>query len=176
MTCQECGFNDELVALDAIAGRLRAFGPRFRDALAGVGLTAATRRPEPGVWSALEYACHVRDVFLVQRERAVLAQVEDNPRTARMNRDERVAVCRYDAHPVPVVLDQLAMAGELCATVFDGLDEAALARRLVYPWPAPAERDVAWVGRHTVHEGEHHLMDVRRVLAAVSGGYGVLPW
>jgi len=37
-----------------------------------------------------------------------------------------------------------------------------------YPWPAPAERDVAWVGRHTVHEGEHHLMDVRRVLAAVT--------
>lgn len=167
MACQECGFSDELVALDALAGRLRSFGPRFREALAGVGPAAASRRPEPAVWSALEYACHVRDVFLIQRERAVLAQVEDNPRTARMNRDERVAVCRYDAQAVPDVLDQLAMAAELCALVFEGLDQAGWARRLVYPWPVPAERDVAWVGRHTVHEGEHHLMDVRRVLAAV---------
>jgi DinB superfamily len=168
VACRECGFSDELVALDTIAGRLRSFGARFCDALADVGPATATRRPEPTVWSALEYACHVRDVFLIQRERAVLAQVEDNPRTARMNRDERVAVCRYDAQSVPDVLDQLAMAAELCALVFEGLDQAAWARRLVYPWPAPTERDVAWVGRHTVHEGEHHLMDVRRVLAAAS--------
>jgi DinB superfamily len=168
VACRECGFRDELVALDTIAGRLRSFGARFRDALADVAPAAAARRPEPAVWSALEYACHIRDVFLIQRERAVLAQVEDNPRTARMNRDERVALCRYDAQAVPDVLDQLAMAAELCALVFEGLDEGAWARRLVYPWPAPTERNVAWVGRHTVHEGEHHLMDVHQVLAAVS--------
>ena len=126
MTCEECGFRDELVATDEISGRQRSFGPRFAGALSGAG-PAAVRRPEPAVWSALEYACHVRDVFLVQRERAVLAQVQDNPRVARMNRDERVALCRYDAHPVPDVLGQLAMAAELCATVFDGLDEVALA-------------------------------------------------
>jgi DinB superfamily len=167
VACQECGFSYDLVTADAIAGRLRSFGPRFADALAGAGPEAASRRPEPTVWSALEYAGHIRDVFLIQRERAVLAQVEDNPRVARMNRDERVVLCRYDAQAIPDVLDQVAMAAELCALVFDGLDDAARARRLVYPWPAPTERDVAWVGRHAVHEGEHHLMDVRRVLAAV---------
>jgi DinB superfamily len=167
VACDECGFSDELAALDTIAGRLRSFGPRFREALAGAGPDVVSRRPEPAVWSALEYACHVRDVFLIQRERAVLAQVEDTPRTARMNRDERVALCRYNAQALPDVLDQLAMAAELCALVFQDLDGAAWGRRLVYPWPVPAERDVAWVGRHTVHEGEHHLMDVDRVLAAV---------
>jgi hypothetical protein len=36
-------------------------------------------RPEEGVWSALEYACHVRDVFLVQRDRLYTALVEDTP-------------------------------------------------------------------------------------------------
>jgi len=168
VTCPECGFSYDLVAADTIAGRLRSFGPRFADALAGADPDVASRRPEPAVWSALEYACHIRDVFLIQRERAVLAQVEDNPRVARMNRDERVALCRYDAQAVPDVLDQVAMAAELCALVFESLDEAARARRLVYPWPAPTERDVTWVGRHAVHEGEHHLMDVRRVLAAVT--------
>jgi DNA segregation ATPase FtsK/SpoIIIE, S-DNA-T family len=168
VACEECGFSYELVEPDTIAGRLRSFGPRFREALAGAGPEVASCRPEPAVWSALEYSCHIRDVFLIQRERAVLAQVEDNPRTARMNRDERVALCRYNAQAVPDVLDQLAMAAELCALVFQDLDAAAWGRRLVYPWPAPAERDVAWVGRHAVHEGEHHLMDVLRVLAAVT--------
>ena len=119
------------------------------------------------MWSALEYACHVRDVLLVQRERLIVAQVEDVPAVARMHRDERVTLARYDAHPVPVVLDQLGMAAELCAVTFEALDAAGRARRLVYPWPEATERDLGWVGRHAVHEGEHHLMDVRRVLGAV---------
>jgi hypothetical protein len=38
-------------------------------------------------------------------------------------------------------------------------------RRLVYNYPEPAERDLAWLARHTVHEGEHHLFDVDRLLS-----------
>jgi hypothetical protein len=26
---------------------------------------------------------------------------------------------------------------------------------------------LAWVGRHTIHEGEHHLTDIRKVLSRV---------
>jgi hypothetical protein len=121
-------------------------------------------RVEPGVWSALEYACHVRDVFLVQRERVVLAQVKDRPSLAPMSRDERVSICRYDAQSPAVVVDQLVMATELLALVFEGLTPAGLARPLLYSFPAPEVRDVAWVGRHTVHEGTHHLGNVHRVL------------
>ena len=167
MDCAECGFSDQLVQPDAVPGRLRALRNGFSKELDGVATVAVSQRPEPAVWSALEYACHVRDVLLVQRERMIAAQVEDLPAVARMHRDERVSLARYDAHPVPVVLDQLGMAAELCAVAFEALDAAGRARRLVYPWPEVTERDLAWVGRNTVHEGEHHLMDVRRVLAAV---------
>ena len=66
---------------------------------------------------------------------------------ARMHRDERVALCRYDAHSVADVLSQLAMAAELCAVVLEGLDQTGWARRLLYPWPEVSERDLAWVGR-----------------------------
>jgi hypothetical protein len=34
---------------------------------------------------------------------------------------------------------------------------------------AAAEQNLAWLGRHTVHEGDHHLMDVANVLARASG-------
>lgn len=169
MDCAECGFSYELVQPDAVPGRLRALRSGFSKELAGAGRVAVSRRPEPSVWSALEYACHVRDVLLVQRERMIVAQVENVPAVARMHRDERVSLAGYDAHPVSVVLDQLGMAAELCAVAFGALGAGGRARRLVYPWPEATERGVGWVGRHAVHEGEHHLMDVRRVLAAVGG-------
>jgi DNA segregation ATPase FtsK/SpoIIIE, S-DNA-T family len=169
VTCPECGFTGELIAPEAVPGRLRAFRSRFSELLAGADATMASQRPEPAVWSALEYTCHVRDMLLVQRERAVAAQVEDTPVVATVHRDERVALCRYDAQGVPQVLDQLGMAAELCAMVFERLDQAGWARTLIYPWPEATERDLAWVGRRSLHEGEHHLMDVRKVLAAAAG-------
>lgn len=171
-SCDECGFVYEDLRAAAISATLGSFAARYREALAGVDEGVASRRPEPSVWSAREYACHVRDVLLIQRDRAVLAQVEDSPSFARMHRDERVALCHYDAKPVEEVLEQLAMAAELCALVFQDLPAATFARRLVYNWPDAAEQDLAWLGRHTVHEGVHHLMDVRRVLDAVASTAG----
>jgi len=129
----------------------------------------AARRPAPGTWSALEYAAHLRDVLLVQRERAVRVLVEDGPSFPPMHRDERVALCRYSAQSVPEVLDQLAMAARLLALVFDGLDEAALTRPLRYNWPSPTVHDLAWMGRHTVHECRHHLLDVTEGLGPPPG-------
>ena len=68
----------------------------------------------------------MRDVLLVQRDRAVVALVEDNPGFARMYRDERVELCRYSGEPLEDVLDELEMSARLCAMVFDGLEPAAL--------------------------------------------------
>ena len=168
-TCEECGYEYESVPTEKLAGRLRDLGPRYREALAAADVRAARRRPAPEVWSALEYACHMRDVLLVQRDRAIVALAEDTPAFARMYRDERVHLCHYSSEPLGQVLDDLEVAARLCATVFDGLDEAAWERTLVYNLPAaePTARppDVAWLARHTVHEGEHHLMDVNRALA-----------
>jgi DinB superfamily len=168
-TCAECGYTYESVPTVKLAGTLRDIGPRYRDALASAGASAARRRPEPTVWSALEYACHMRDVLLVQRDRAVVALVEDKPGFARMYRDERVELCHYSDEPIEQVLDELEMAARLCALVFDGLGRAAWERPLVYNLPsatAEGPLDVAWLARHTVHEGEHHLMDVNRALTA----------
>ncbi len=148
-----------------IASRLRACQAAYHIAFDTASEAAAWRRPQPGVWSALEYACHVRDVLLVQRERTLLALVEPTPGFARMYRDERVGLARYDAHPPGQVLDQLGMAAELCATVFDGLSPEQWARSLIYNYPTPASRDVAWLAGNTVHEVEHHLDDIRAVIA-----------
>lgn len=170
MGCAECGFSYESVAVDEIGSRLRALGPAFAEALAGADLAAAARRPAPLVWSAAEYACHMRDVLLVQRDRAVRALVEDRPDLTPMHRDERVALCHYAAEPLPAVLGQLAMAAQLCAAVLGDLAPEDWDRPVLYHFPELAERDLAWVGRHTIHEGQHHLMDIARGLAATAAG------
>lgn len=122
------------------------------------------------MWSALEYACHTRDVLLAQRERLFLALVEDCPSLAPMHREQRVVLARYAAQDPETVAGQLAMAASLVADAFGDLDEPGRRRECVYNFPTPARRSVAWLGAHTLHEGEHHLQDVDRVLAAAAGG------
>jgi len=112
----------------------------------------------------LEYACHVRDVLLVQRERVLLALVGDRPSFPRMYRDERALLARYQQEPIDDVLRELGMAANLAARLFEGLSPEQLDRPCIYNFPAPAERDVAWLGRHTLHETKHHLGDIRSEL------------
>lgn len=167
--CTQCDFGDyQDLMVEEIPDRIRRSGPRARLVLGAARPDTAVARPDPRTWSALEYACHIRDVLLIQRERVVLAQVQQCPAVSPMCREERVVLCRYRAHSIPDVLNHLDWAAELCAIVFAGLDHAGWQRRLQYPWPTPAVRTVSWLGRHTVHEVEHHLWDIGRVLALVS--------
>ncbi len=163
--CPECGFVYESVDPGEIPGVLRGLANRFSTRINGIDDATLRRRPNPAVWSPLEYLCHVRDVFLIQRDRAVLALVEDRPSFPRMYRDERVDLARY-AQEVPgrVAHNQLPVAADLVAGVFFERSRDEWQRPLIYNYPEPVERDLAWLGRHTIHEGEHHLFDVGRQL------------
>jgi S-DNA-T family DNA segregation ATPase FtsK/SpoIIIE len=129
---------------------------------------AIRARSGPRIWSALEYACHVRDVFLVQRERLYLTLVEECPSFARMYRDERASLARYAAEDPDDVGRELKVAAEMLAWAFEGLDEVQWQRRCIYNFPEASERTVLWLGRHAVHEGEHHLRDVDAALRSAA--------
>jgi S-DNA-T family DNA segregation ATPase FtsK/SpoIIIE len=170
--CDPCRFIYADVGATALPTRLSAFGPRYLALLLPPERPVAwdgilRSRPAEGVWSALEYACHMRDVFFVQRDRLYLALVEDKPVFAPMYRDQRVTLARYNAQDPEEVAAQLATAARLIAQAFDGLDAVQLQRLCIYNFPAPAERPVLWIGQHTVHEGEHHLRDIQGGLACV---------
>lgn len=167
--CDECNFAYDGLDPGAVPGAIRSLGGRFAMRLsnerADPSLAQTIRaRPGPGVWSALEYACHVRDVFLVQRERVYLTLVEQCPSFARMYRDERADLARYAAQAPSEVAHELKTAAELLAWAFSGLDDAQLQRPCTYNFPEARERTVLWLGRHSVHEGEHHLRDVDAAL------------
>lgn len=117
------------------------------------------------MWSPVEYGCHVRDVLLAQRERLFLTLVEDRPSFAPIDRDQRATLARYAEEDPRLLAREVEMAAQLISRALAGLDPAAWHRRCICNYPEPAERTVAWLARHTLHEGEHHLADIERMLA-----------
>ena len=168
--CLECGFvYDESNPARSIE-RLTAAGECYSQRLRHVGAEpdgadVVRIRPAPQTWSGLEYACHARDVLLVQRERLFLTLVEDCPSFAPMYREQRVRLARYLAEDPGPVADQLQAATTLTVWAFSAVDEPSWVRPCVYNFPAPTVRTIAWLASQTLHEVEHHLADFEHVVA-----------
>ncbi|NUS16032.1 MAG: DinB family protein [Streptomyces sp.] len=162
-TCQECGFGYDLGDPGAFAGLVRAAAQAYAEPLRGAP-EALRARTAPEVWSPLEYACHVRDVLLVQRERVLAARRTDTPVAEPMGRDERVEHDGYAGQRPADVARQLQDAALMLAHTLDRLAPADWDRTLVYTYPERAERPLRWLAAHTLHELRHHLLDIRRQL------------
>jgi len=161
--CDECDFEYDLGLAPSAAGSIVVGAADVVALLAEDGLDLSTRS-EPAIWSPLEYACHMRDVLIVQRERVLLARREDRPAAEPMGRDERVEHDGYaDQDPLDVAR-QLMDAAELFGNVLSRLGDQDWDRTIIYNYPAERERTLRWVAVHTVHEVRHHLGDIRRQL------------
>lgn len=165
--CEGCGFTWDAIGAGEVPERLTAATDLAGRHLRGWA-DMATLRPVPDRWSMVEYACHLRDVLLVQRDRVVTALVEDSPTFTPMYRDERVQLGLYDTEQPADVAGQLALAATLFLRVFASLDAAQLARPIVYNYPERTERTVLWLGAQTLHEAEHHLADIEENLTLVA--------
>jgi DNA segregation ATPase FtsK/SpoIIIE, S-DNA-T family len=170
--CEQCGFDYAELVMSEAPEQFRSRVSSIVGQLEGHSMEVLRTRPTPTVWSALEYGCHVRDVLLIQRERTLLALVEDNPQFPPMYREERVRNARYEADNLSEVSEQLTVAASMLAKLAGELTGKELSRPCVYNFPEPTQRDVGWLYRHTMHEVIHHLMDTKDVLRAVSSGAG----
>lgn len=162
----ECGFVWDQVGIGEVTGRLSAAAGRLRALLTSGGDVLG--RPSPGRWSGLEYAGHVRDVTLSLRERIIAGLASPTPDPGSMFPAFRVDEGLYRADTVEWVVADLAVALSLFTRLIDGVGVAvddAWGRRLVYPWPSPAQRTLSWVAAHVVHEWEHHGDDIADNLA-----------
>ncbi len=129
--CPECGLDTQSFSREAVAGMIRANAEAWQDVLAGGGPGDVRHRPSPGVWSALEYGCHVRDVFRLYDERlGLMLSVDDGLRAAA-----EVIAARFEG----VSGDQWQRAGVRS----DG-----------------ARFTVESFARYFIHDPIHHLHDV----------------
>jgi nitroreductase len=175
--CDECGFSAAELSEAELVTRCASFGRRFRAPLTrflpGEDATAVlNRRPAPDVWSALEYACHVRDVFAFYRERVSRVLTEDRPVLHAVGFGSRPEEASYaGSDPVAVaVADELAREAEGLAALLEGLDEAGWQRVGLSSDGTGAERSVRVLAERAVHDAHHHLLDVGRSLRAARSG------
>ncbi len=161
--CPECGFTYRLGAAEEAAEGVRERIGQVAAILRERDVDARSR-PRPDVWSALEYGCHLRDMLLVQRERVLAARRVDRPECAPMGREERVVHDGYAEQEPADVARQLTDAAQLFGNVLARLEAGDWDRTVVYHYPETSERSLRWLAVHTVHEAQHHLLDIRRQL------------
>jgi hypothetical protein len=161
--CEECGFEYHLNDAMSAGAEIVDGAVAIADLVGDDTLDVRARR-QAQTWSPLEYACHVRDVLLVQRERVLTARRQNRPSLDPMGRDERVEHDGYAEQDPDDVARQLMDAAHLFANVLSRLGPQDWERTVMYNYPSRSERSLRWVAVHTVHEVRHHLLDVRRQL------------
>jgi hypothetical protein len=154
--CPECGFAAAEIEPADVGPAVRATLPRWRAVL---GRPDVAARPRPEVWSPLEYAAHVRDVFRIFDERLGLMLTEDDPAFANWDQDVAALEGDYAHQDAAVLADELDADGEAVAASFDAVA------------PGQAERTgrrsngsvftVRTLGQYFLHDVVHHLHDVR---------------
>lgn len=169
--CEQCGFNYDTGDLQGTVTLLIRQAAECSMALtkaaAGPDPNVVRLRPRPEVWSAIEYACHVRDVLEVQRARIAQCLAEDRPVYAPMDRTGRVKQLKYeDQDPMEVAAALMRFAREFGAAA-RVLTPPQLGRLGLYNYPVRAPRSLGWIIRHTAHEIQHHRLDLTTILAQV---------
>ena len=167
--CPECGLDYDTVSPRDAAAAVRSFPRRYRELLDdfddGEGDAAIRKRPDATTWSALEYTAHVADIL--EAFGPVLRRMteEDHPSIDFFDSDERAAERRYNEADPNTVLADIEAASRALADVIDGVDSSAWERTATFSW---GDRDALTTARNAVHEGSHHLRDVKRVLESVA--------
>jgi hypothetical protein len=169
--CEECGFDPESVTPSTAAEAVRALGRRYRAPLTRFlsgedGPTVLSQRPGSDVWSAIEYAGHVRDVLVLVDGRVARVLAEQDPELNLVDLEAAVEGGGYRELDAVAVGDELAAAADRLASALEALapeDWERSGRRAGEP------RSVLEMARRAVHEGSHHLLDVGRVLRRVRG-------
>lgn len=161
--CDDCGLAAAGVPQHELGTAIAREGARWAALLSERAEHELRRRPRAEVWSALEYAAHVRDVLALFRDRVGSAITEEEPEFGWWNHEAAAVDEGYNEQDPPVVAAMLEEAAE----------------RLVMA--LPAEGDAAWqragtrreserftvdgLARFALHEARHHRFDAERGLA-----------
>jgi hypothetical protein len=153
--CPECGFDAVAIKATDVATQVRDIAPAFEAVL---DRPDARDRPEPGVWSPLEYGCHVRDVCRVFNDRVHLILSQDDPLFPNWDQDATALAERYWSQDPTVVATELAADAEMIADSFQSLDAEQ--------WSRPGRRSngsaftADSLARYFLHDLVHHLHDI----------------
>ena len=160
-TCPECGFNAGDVDPREVGALVRENAAVWAEILARPA--PIDQRPADDRWSALEYACHVRDVCRLFEQRLTLMLTRDAPTFANWDQDETAVVEGYGEQDPPVVAREVAAAAASFAGAYAAVPADA--------WERTGHRSdgsqftVLTLGQYGLHDLAHHLWDVGVVIS-----------
>jgi hypothetical protein len=154
--CPECGLDTRSITLADVPVAVRGVASSFRQVLASGDTTR--RRPDPGVWSPLEYACHVRDVCRLFERRLHLMLTADDPQFENWDQDADAVRNAYGEQDPSRVAAELGEAAERLAAAFERVPDDAQGRS--GRRSDGAVFTVTTLGRYLVHDLVHHVYDV----------------
>ena len=158
--CRECGFDVRDFPRDDIGEMIRANAAEWQQVPEH---PKVRQRPSEDVWSALEYACHVRDVFRLYDHRLKLMLEESNPSYPNWDQDEAAISGAYEDEEPSAVATELTQSAAALAARFDAVEADE--------WERTGERSdgarftVESFARYLIHDPIHHLHDVRQGFA-----------
>ncbi len=163
--CDQCGFDWDTPA-EVLPSEIANIGSRYRAVVLnpagepppGDRLLA---RPAEGVWSAIEYLGHMRDVAPFYRDRIERVLTEHRPEMPVGMRFAELAELRsYRDEDPGEMLDALDRVTTEVGTRLRGLADHEWSR--VGIGSEGGERSVLVLARRLAHEAHHHLDDIER--------------
>jgi hypothetical protein len=159
--CGDCGFDAPSFAVAGTAAMVREIGARWVTVLARADVR---ERPRPDVWSPLEYACHVRDVFRIMDMRLGLMLDSHDPTFENWDQDATAVEDDYGSQDPAAVAAELKAAAETFAMRYAGVSGEQWARRGFRS--DGSVFTVESLARYMLHDPLHHLWDVGEPLPA----------
>lgn len=162
--CPECGLDTAALRGTDVGSMIRENAAAWQQVLERGA--SVRERPSADVWSPLEYACHVRDVFRLFDQRLRLMLTEDDPLFANWDQDATAVEQRYGEQEPSRVAEELGEAAAILAERFDSVTGEQ--------WQRPGRRSdgahftVESFARYLVHDLVHHLHDVAGEPAGLS--------
>lgn len=153
--CPQCGFDPADHSLATLPGQFHDSAMSWSSVLARAD---AAVRPAPDVWSALEYACHVRDVHRLFAQRAALMLEQDEPRFDDWDQDATAIDSRYAEQDPATVDAELVEAAGHVAGLYAAVPAASAARRGTRS--NGSEFTVETLAVYHLHDVLHHAHDV----------------
>ncbi len=154
--CEQCGLSAAEIDAADVAERAFVAAEEWVQILRSS--PAVSARPQPDVWSPLEYGAHVRDVYRLFDARLAQMLREDTPTFANWNQDEAAIRERYREQDPEVVADELEAAAQRFVARIQSLRPDQYGRRGIRS--DGAEFTVTTFLQYFLHDVIHHLWDV----------------
>ena len=153
--CPECGFHAADIEATDVARMILTIANAWQTVLQRADVRV---RPMPAIWSPLEYACHVRDVFNLYDMRLHLMLDQEAPTFPNWNQDVTALEQRYGAQDSIAVSAELDGAAKRLAASFSDV-KADQWQRTGFRSDG-AHFTIDSFARYLIHDPIHHLHDV----------------